>query len=741
MINTGNVTLTDVKVEDPLTGDVWMVPTLAVGESETFTTSHVVTEADVLAGTVFNDVTARGRRPHPNDPKNPDDPYDPEDPSDEDEVEDPTEDPNPAIKVVKNTTNNPDHSYKFKLGETIEYSITVTNTGNVTLTDVKVEDELTGDVWTVASLAPGASATFTASHVVTAEDIAAGKVLNDVTARGRRPHPNDPKNPDDPYDPEDPSDEDEVEDPTEDPKPAIKVVKTTTNNPDHSYKFKLGETIEYSITVTNTGNVALVDVKVEDELTGNVWTVASLAVGESATFTTSHVVTAEDVAAGKVLNEVTAKGRRPHPDDPKNPDDPYDPDDPSDEDEVEDPTEEPKPAIKVVKTTTNNPDHSYKFKLGETIEYSITVTNTGNVTLINVKVEDELTGDVWMVDTLAPGESKTFTASHVVTEADVAAGSVLNEVTAKGRTPDPENPDDPKDPEDPTNPDDPYGPDDPHDEDEVKDPTDDTPAEPTATPTVPTTTTVRGTKIWRDNSDSKGLRPDSIEVILYADGEPTDEVPTWTKDGDTWRYVFNNLPYADENGRRIVYTVVETPVPEYTTSYDGTTITNTLNQQYVSISGHKTWNDNDNAAGLRPDSIRVRLMRDGVVVEEIVVTEADGWSYTFTNVPTSDPETGIDYVYTIGEAAVSGYYTITDGMNLVNTLLPVTSDEPEGFARIQPNMADLLDMIQLFGYETPLWGTLLKTGLEVPAYPFIFGGLGVAALILLAVLSRKKRKA
>ena len=749
--NTGAVTLTNIALEEMLEGAVFVananavpayelvdaqgmatdantskyanIPELASLATATLKAKYQVTQADVDNGGNTNVVVV--------------DPEDPELPPEEPEEDIPAEEPDPAIKVVKNTTNNPDHKRKFRLGETIEYSITVTNTGNVSLTDVKVEDELTGDVWTVASLAPGESRTFTTSHVVTEEDVLAGSVLNEVTAKGRRPHPNDPKNPDDPYDPDDPSDEDEVEDPTEetpeDPRPAIKVVKTTTNNPDHSRKFKLGETIEYSITVTNTGNVMLTDVKVEDELTGDVWTVASLAPGESKTFTTSHVVTEEDVLAGSVLNEVTAKARKPHPDDPENPvnpDDPYAPDDPTDEDDVEDPTENPNPHLTLLKETISTPANGYAYVYQETIRYRITATNDGNLTLYDVVVTDELTGDEWTAadweakaggtwrdgmdatpGTLEPGETVVFTASHVVTRNDANRGSVLNTAVAKAKSNDPENPEVPANPS------------------EVTD------------PTVPVTTTVRGTKVWVDNSNSKGLRPDSIEVILYANGVPTDEVPTWTKNGDTWSFVFSDLPYADESGKRIVYTVSESPVPEYTASYNGTTITNTLNPQYMSISGHKTWNDDDNAAGLRPESITVRLMRDGVVIDEMVVTEADNWSYTFADLPTSDPVTGIDYVYTVGEAAVSGYYTITKGYDLVNTLLPTAPSNPQSIARMKPNTAELEQMLRLFDYGTPLWGTLLKTGREVPAYPFIFGGMGVAALLLLAVLSRKKRKA
>ena len=58
--NAGNVPYTNVKVEDPLTGLTETIETLPVGETRTFTTEYVVTEADVLKGSVLNTATAKG---------------------------------------------------------------------------------------------------------------------------------------------------------------------------------------------------------------------------------------------------------------------------------------------------------------------------------------------------------------------------------------------------------------------------------------------------------------------------------------------------------------------------------------------------------------------------------------------------------------------------------------------------------------------------------------------------------
>ena len=72
--NAGNVPYTNVKVEDPLTKLTATIETLPVGETRTFTTEYVVTEADVLKGFVLNTATATGDKikdPKGDEPKEP----------------------------------------------------------------------------------------------------------------------------------------------------------------------------------------------------------------------------------------------------------------------------------------------------------------------------------------------------------------------------------------------------------------------------------------------------------------------------------------------------------------------------------------------------------------------------------------------------------------------------------------------------------------------------------------------
>ena len=93
--------------------------------------------------------------------------------------------------------------------------------------------------------------------------------------------------------------------------PAIAIIKTAEfNDLDKSGFANAGETITYKFTVTNTGNVPLINVTVKDPLTGVVVSgqAISLAVGESnnTNFTAVYKITQEDINIGKVTNQATA---------------------------------------------------------------------------------------------------------------------------------------------------------------------------------------------------------------------------------------------------------------------------------------------------------------------------------------------------------------------------------------------------------------------------------------------------
>lgn len=87
-------------------------------------------------------------------------------------------------------------------------------------------------------------------------------------------------------------------------------------------------------------------------------------------------------------------------------------------------------------------------------------------------------------------------------------------------------------------------------------------------------TNVSGKKSWNDFENSLDKRPYNIKVNLYSNDDFV-ESKTVTKD-DNWEYEFTNLPKYYDHGKEIKYTVTENAVKEYTASYDGMNIENTL---------------------------------------------------------------------------------------------------------------------------------------------------------------------
>ena len=195
----------------------------------------------------------------------------------------------------------------------------------------------------------------------------------------------------------------------------------------------------------------------------------------------------------------------------------------------------------------------------------------------------------------------------------------------------------------------------------------------------PEKTTVSGTKTWADNNNQDGVRPDSItvELLKTVDGTTTSMGDNYkrTLTGSTVDYSWSDLPVYEE-GKEITYTVKEVGEEngkiagkngkEYTVEYDGMNITNSYAPETISISGSKTWNDNDDQDGKRPEKITVRLLADGRVVDrKEIKEEEDNWSWIFEDLPVY--EKGEKITYTIKEDSVKNYETKVDGYNIINT--------------------------------------------------------------------------
>ena len=174
-----------------------------------------------------------------------------------------------------------------------------------------------------------------------------------------------------------------------------------------------------------------------------------------------------------------------------------------------------------------------------------------------------------------------------------------------------------------------------------------------------------------DSNNNDGIRPDSITVRLsgkVGEDEVVSRVATVTEE-DNWNYSFTKLPEYS-NGSLISYTISEDAVIGYNTSIDGYDILNSHTNEEVTIEGTKSWDDNDNQDGIRPDSIKINLLADGEVVDSKIVTEDDNWTYSFTKNKYRD---GKEIVYTIEEVDVTTGYTATvNDYNVTNSHTPET---------------------------------------------------------------------
>ncbi len=182
--------------------------------------------------------------------------------------------------------------------------------------------------------------------------------------------------------------------------------------------------------------------------------------------------------------------------------------------------------------------------------------------------------------------------------------------------------------------------------------------------------TISGKKIWDDNNDQDGKRPQNITINLLADGQLKESKEVTAADG--WKWSFTDLPeYKD--GVKIEYTITEDEVVGYEepvitgNAKDGFTVTNTYSPETITVEGSKTWND-DGEADDRPGSIIIKLYANGVFKESKEVTAADGWKWSFTDLPKYADKTAINY--TISEVDVENYTSEINGYDVTNTHTP-----------------------------------------------------------------------
>ena len=687
--NTGNTILKDLTVRDAMLGIDKVISEIKINGTNVISKKYTVTQDDIDKGGVIKNIVTVG---------------------DKETERDVDVEQNPGYTAVKTA----DKEKVTTAGEVITYTITVTNTGNTTLKDIPVVDDMAGINTKIDTIEVGKSASVTGTYTVTQADIdKGGKIHNVATAGDKSPE----------------------KDVNVEQNPGYTAVKTA----DKEKVTTAGEVITYTITVTNTGNTTLKDIPVVDDMAGINTKIDTIEVGKSASVTGTYTVKQSDIdKGGKIHNVATVGDKSPEKDVPVEQNSSY--------------------------TAVKTADKEKVTAAGEVITYTITVTNTGNTTLKDIPVVDDMAGINTKIDTIEVGKSASVTGTYTVKQEDIDKGGKIHNVATVGdKSPE-------RDVEVEQNPcilvnkdatavkaKDAEGftditettkvrPDDvieytivvtntgnttledikitdslnvKYDDKDVNagntvytieslEPgkyveikvyytvtAEDVKTEGTINNVATATakdgthdddndnkvvknpnTQVTATKAW-ENMDSDAAKANTLTSIkLQVKNGDTVVAEQEVTEKDNWTYTFRNLPVYDANGNKITYTIDEAVVSAkdqakldlYEKSIKNGVITNTFKPERVTektdVTMTKVWEDNNNTFNTRPDSIILTV--NGIDYEVTGTKKADSWSRT-ENLPKYDAE-GREISYTATEKTVpTGYEKVSEeGLTVTN---------------------------------------------------------------------------
>jgi hypothetical protein len=291
--NLGNQTLHGIAIDDPMLPTVsCSVTSLAPGDTTICTASYDVTQSDLDAGSINNTATATAFGPG-NEPV-----------TSNSSTAHVTANQSPGITLSKTATP----SSIGQVGDVVTFNFHVVNDGNVTLTQVAVEegaftgtDTLSAVSCPATTIAPTESMDCTATYAATQDDLNAGSVSNTATAVGN-----------------DPTGATTTASPSTATVPVNAPAGLSLDQTASVAKATAaGQEITYSFRVVNVGAVTVTNVIVQEGRftgTGSLSTIncpagaASLAPGDSITCTATYVVTAADLRDGGLSNTAVASG-------------------------------------------------------------------------------------------------------------------------------------------------------------------------------------------------------------------------------------------------------------------------------------------------------------------------------------------------------------------------------------------------------------------------------------------------
>ena len=390
--NTGNVTLTGVKISDPLLGALTGTQPVTLSPNATLvmTGSYTATQTDFDRGSIINTATVTGTNTLNGQV------------SAQGSATATASTQTQTLALINTITGGNPYS---SLGDLINYQLIATNTGNVTLSNVTIIDPLVGtltgsNAWT---LLPGQTLTNTGSYTVTQTDLDRGYVTNTATVSGQ-----------DTYGvPVTVSATNSVT-ATATQTPALALTKTIISGNPYS---AVGNLISYRLAATNTGNVTLTNVTISDSKLGTTLP-STLSPGQPLIVTGNYTVTQTDLDRGSVTNTATVAGNDPQGG-------------LVNATSSVTATATQSPALALSKTITSGNPYS---AAGNVISYRLIASNTGNVTITTVTIDDPMLGTSSSV-TLVPNQTLTVTGNYTVTPTDMTNGTVTNTATVSGNNP------------------------------------------------------------------------------------------------------------------------------------------------------------------------------------------------------------------------------------------------------------------------------------------------------------------
>ena len=390
---------------------VWTIPTLANGATATLTITGTATPA--MAGTNITNTATRTAEDQYNGMS-------------------PTSTINFYTKKASLNITNTATSSPLNVGQTGTFTLTATNNGPDTATNIQITDALptgftaglptqgtynpTTGIWTITSLTSGQTASLTFTGPITA-NMAGTTITNTATATwteypGTVTIPNS----------------------TIYVKEAnVAITQTTSSSP-----VNVGNTVTYTVTAKNNGPDTATNIVIDDTIptgftatpsigtyTNGVWTIPTLANGTTATLTITGTATPA-MAGTSTTNTATRTSQTEYNNEPTT--------------SVSTPIYTKEGNITVTNTATSSP-----LNVGQTGTFTLTATNNGPDTATNIQITDALptgftaglptqgtynpTTGIWTITSLTSGQTASLTFTGPIT-ANMAGTTITNTATA-----------------------------------------------------------------------------------------------------------------------------------------------------------------------------------------------------------------------------------------------------------------------------------------------------------------------